>query len=452
LGRQFELPRRAVWSDGRPVSSADIDFSLNLLRAGKGVGRSRVWGDLLTDAESKRDRFLVTLPMRQGFLDPLGLMTFKILPSYYRQEFNLQKFAEHPVSSGPFRLDGLRSDEQNVPCLFFAANPDYGTRPTKKGTPHIQEIRFYTYRNPVEELSTGKLDLALDLTANEAADLLDKRNTGNLPIELPLPSEAVPNRRIYFLAINTVKLNDAGLRRAISCAIDREKLLDKHFRGSLKGKVHKALNGPFPVGSWACKQNQNDPANRAGQSLFDQAEAGLLIQQPAAMEAKKNGPFQLKYPDDDPVLGEAIKDLCAQVKELTGVVLEPRPLPPDRLREDIEDSKSFDLAYYHYDFPDEGYWLAPLFGPPPGSTDARNIFKFMPTDLSKLLSGMKTYRDFTKVREHQWETHKFLNHEMPFIPLWQLDPLLAYRRDVQPASVDPLLVFNNIEEWRVLRK
>jgi ABC-type transport system substrate-binding protein len=445
LGRRFELPHNATWSDNRTITSADVEFSLKLLQAGKGVGRSSVWGELFLAAERKGGPFRVTLQLRQGFLDPLGLMTFKILPA--NQKVNLEEFAKNPVTSGPFHLKGMQSEDGRQ-SLVFTANPEYGSRPTKNNAPHIQEIRFYTSTNPVEEISNGKLDLVLDLTAKEAADLLDKPS-----IEVPLPSPNVPNRRIYFLAINTVKLSDAGLRRAISCAIDREKLLDQHFRAPLKGKaqVHKALNGPFPAGSWACKQNQNAPADKAGPSLFNPEEARLLSQQPAAQRAAETGRWQLKYPTDDPALEEAIKELCAQVKTHTGVVLEPKPISLYDLHDDIVIHKNFDLAYYYYDFPDETYWLAPLFGPPPGSADdSMNIFKYRTDDLSNLLSRMRIYRDFSKVREYQWEIHNLLNREMPFIPLWQLDPLLAYRREVQPAAFDPLLVFNNIEEWRLM--
>ena len=69
-----------------------------------------------------------------------------------------------------------------------------------------------------------------------------------------------------------------------------------------------------------------------------------------------------------------------------------------------------------------------------------------------LLDGIKNYRNFAKVQEHQWSTQSWLNKQMPFIPLWQLDPLLAYRRDVTPAGLDPLLVFSNIEEWHLMRR
>jgi hypothetical protein len=109
------------------------------------------------------------------------------------------------------------------------------------------------------------------------------------------------------------------------------------------------------------------------------------------------------------------------------------------------------LAYYHYDFPDDGYWLAPLLGPPPhaGENENGNMFRFTHPDILKLLAGTESYRNFAEVRKYQWQIHDLLHKQMPFIPLWQLDPLLAYRREVKPDGLDPCKVFSNIEEWRV---
>jgi ABC-type transport system substrate-binding protein len=444
LGRQFDLPRNAFWSNGKPLNANDIQFSLDFAKIGKGVGISRVWGDLLEDkTQSLRNPYQPTLKMKQGFFDSLAPMSFKILPR--DEDILTEQFARNPVTSGPFFLDLRRSgqsDETKRSALVFEANPAYGQRPTKYGTPHIQEIRFYSYTDNTDlakELNSHNLDLVLDLTAKQAEDL---QKTQNADLLVPLPSPAVPNRRIYFLAINTRKLEDPKLRQALSLAIDREGLLNNHFRGSLKG-LHKALNGPFPAGSWACKPAKD--GNKDGQTLFDPNRA--RIQKPQG----KVGPFQLKYAADNPAVDEAMKDLCAQVKELTGVVLEPTPRTSYQLRDDVEKVKDYELAYYHYDFPDECYWLAPLFAPPPGTEDT-NIFKYNNPDLSRLLDGVKSFREFAKVQEHQRLTQDLLNREMPFIPLWQLDSLMAYRRSVEPSAFDPLLVFDNIEDWHLLPK
>ncbi len=444
LGRRFDLPRNAFWSDGQRLNSTDLDFSLKLLQNGKGVGRSRVWGELLADLERKSNPFEVTVRMKQGFLDPLALMSFKILPR--DREVLGEEFARHPVTSGPYRLDPRQSDEKNRPCVIFTANSSYGLRPAKRGAPHIQEIRFYSYTKPADELAEGKLDLVLDLTAKEAEELREKQRSGALSIEVPLPSKTTPNRRIYFLAINTSHLPDAKLRRALAFAVNREALLDKYFRAAPKENLHRVLYGPFPSGSWACNPNVRDRANKSGMDLHDPDKARTLS------HGAKVGTLKLKYPSGDPVLEEAMKGLAANVKEFTGIELELAPCSAYQLREDVELTQDYDLAYYSYDFPDESFWLAPLLGPPPGTDGDKSAFKFAQSSLLNLLAKEGNYRNFAEFRLYQCQIHALLNEEMPFVPLWQLDPLLAYRREVQPSALEASQVFVDVEQWRVRYK
>jgi ABC-type transport system substrate-binding protein len=463
LGRQFELPRNAQWSNGTALNATDINFTLKLLQEkGFSVGRSPEWGKLLDTVQSERSPTQLTLRLKQGFLDPLALMTFKILPDDQPalKDVNSKAFAQDPVCSGPFRLDASRhSDENNRECLFFLANPSYGLRTTRRELPHIKEIRLYAYTDAVDELSRGKLDLVLDLTAKEADDLQQK--SGDLKVKVSLPLSTVPNRRIYFLAINNKKLANPSLRKALAYAINREALLDAHFRGPLKG-VHKALNGPFPVGSWACNPAAINRQGKNGLDLFNEGRARDLSQQQEVRQAAATGPWKLKYPQGDATLDAAMKALCDQVKERTGLVLEPAPLDPQQLREDVEKSQIYDVAYYHYDFPDETYWLKPLLGSPAralaGGGEAgnasreENIFCFADKDLPILLGEATKWRDFAQVQTNARTIHTWLLGKMPFIPLWQLDPLLAHHDAVRPSAWDPQLVFNDIENWRLQRK
>lgn len=455
LGRQFELPRNAEWTYCDPerklrdkpkrIDASDIRFTVSLLQKGVGVGRSCAWGQMLDKPESKGDPYRVTIRLNQGYLDPLALMTFKILP--HDERVDDEEFAVHPVCSGPFVLDPTRrSDENKRGCMFFVANPAYGARPSKRDLPRIQEIRFYSYTNAVEELRKNQLDLVLDLTAKEAAELAQAKD--ELQVTVPMP--ATPNRRIYFLAINQSKLPDANLRKALAYAIDREKLLDEHFRGPLKGKgIHKALTGPFPAGSWACNPAEGKRKDGENQGLFDPDGASSLSKEPSVRKIIDEGPLKLKYPEGNPELAKALADLCEQVKKTTGIALEPTPCPPSNLREDVELTQSYDLAYYYYDFPDETYWLWPIFGPPIRENGDSNLLRFTNPEIRNTLKAAMSYRDFDQVRKHLWTVHKSLNSQMPLIPLWQLDPLLAYHRSVKPTALDPVLVFTNIEEWHL---
>jgi hypothetical protein len=63
------------------------------------------------------------------------------------------------------------------------------------------------------------------------------------------------------------------------------------------------------------------------------------------------------------------------------------------------------------------------------------------------------YRQFALVQEHAREIHGLLlTQDMPLIPLWQLDPLNAVHGDLEAGPFDPLLVFTDVDRWRLKAK
>ncbi len=439
LGRRFALPRGAQWSNGKELTAGDVRFTVRYLlgqgQPGQGQPtRPGAWAGLLEEATMGRDPYQVTLTLRQGYLDPLALMTFKVLPSWLAMPLDGEEFGRKPVGSGPYVYVSPASEAQEY--ALFLANPNYGSRSSKRGLPWIQEVRFYATSNPVKDLQKNRIDLALDLTAEQAQEL--KKDAD---VTVPLPPRPVPNRRVYFLAVNLRRpaLADVKVRRAIGLAINREKLLDEHFRGGLGHEVHRTLNGPYPAHAWACSESPR--VNNA----FNLFEAQVL-----AKEARgKVGPIplSLKYPDGDPALARAMEALCAQVREATGIEVQPEKRDPRGLKEEIEVLQSFDLAYTHYDFPAETFSLWPLLGP---GKNGENVFGFTLPDVETLLQELRSHRHFEDVKRCAQQLHEILFDEMPLVPLWQLDPLLAWHRAVKPVvPVDPLLVFPDVDQWRV---
>jgi ABC-type oligopeptide transport system substrate-binding subunit len=442
-GRRFHLPRNGQWSNNKPVTSNDVRNTVKLLKEGQGTGRSAEWGKLLDSVTVGGDPYTVDLTLTQGFLDPLAPMTFKVLPQHV-PDVDGEQFALHPVSSGPFRYLGPKT-EGGRPYAAFEINPSYGSRQDKSGRPSIREVRFFRYTDAAKEFELGHLDLALDLTAEEAAKL---RAVPRLRVDLPRPG--APNRRVYFLALNQRRalLANPKLRRALAFAINREKLLDDHFRGGLK--VHKAINGPYPAGSWACNPELKKDRNKDSLDLCDEARAKALAQEALSELGQPAPRLTLLFPDGDARLRKALEALRDQVRSATGVQLELQAKEPHQLREEVEVANSYDLAYYHYDFPDETYWLKPLLGSPGGSRENYLGAQGGPA-LNQLQEAMAR-RHFADVRKHTWLAHEQLLQEMPLVPLWQLDPLAALSEDLEAVPFDPLLVFTDVDRWAVQRK
>ena len=126
-----------------------------------------------------------------------------------------------------------------------------------------------------------------------------------------------------------------------------------------------------------------------------------------------------------------MKELCEQVHSAINVTLTPLAVPPAELRHDVETTYSYDLAYYHYDFPDDVYWLGPLLDP-----HGQNYMGYN-GDLIPVIRDKSRHRDFPRARQYAHILHdRFLNEEMPFIPLWQLDALSVISNRVEIPKAD----------------
>src|SRR5262249_8325082 len=81
LGRRFELVRDAYGSTGDRVPAADVRDTLNLLRKDRASSYyCPSWAELVQGPLPGKNAFEVGIRLKQGFLEPLSLMTFKILP------------------------------------------------------------------------------------------------------------------------------------------------------------------------------------------------------------------------------------------------------------------------------------------------------------------------------------------------------------------------------------
>jgi peptide/nickel transport system substrate-binding protein len=436
LGRRFQLIRNAYWSDSHKVTGVDVRNTVELLC--KYPGRIPEWADLMEQGQGARtegDQFHVTLTLRQGYVDPLSMMDFKILPEWLKSADD-QGFGKNPIGSGPYKYDPEKSKPGEE--MVFIANPYYGTRPGKGGLPFIREIHFVVSQNPAVDFETGRLHLLLDLSMRQFRNVtLPKAQT-----------QTVSNRRIYFLAVNHRKspLQSKDLRQAIAHAINREEILNEKFRAGV-ASYHKVLNGPYPPSSWAylnkLPPDPHDDNLARAKAQKVKTEKGTLPR------------LRLFYPDRDLDVAEACDKIRQQLEQL-GIMLELKAVSPRELRRLVEESHDYDLAYYHWDYPNEAYWLWPLFDPTAAGPGGRNFLGYQnDAELTNLFRKAMERREFKAIQEITHDIHALLYEEMPLIPLWQLDTHYAVRSGLTlppPGTIDPLLMFTDIEKWKLEKR
>jgi peptide/nickel transport system substrate-binding protein len=365
-------------------------------------------------------------------------MLFKVLPAgSHLDSPDDPHFARKPIGSGPFQLQGKDGN-----AVVFTANPYY-RRSTKPGLPHIREIRMAHSENPGRDFAEGRLHLLVDLPTDKITAMKSVKG---------VTVQTIPNRRIYFLAVNhrARMLQNEDLRRTIAHAIDRTKILNEIFRGDQKSDPmppHRPLNGPYPPGAWACKPTL--PADPYEPEL---AKVRATKVKSVASVLK----ISLKYPDNDPQVKRACEAIRDQVAALgTGLRIELEPKPPRLLHDEVEIGHDFELAYYYFDYPTDAYWLWPLFNTNPKALGrgGKNYMGYQNDgQLESLFIKAMGHRDFQEVQNLTHEIHAHLYQKMPLIPLWQLDTHLAIHNDLKPVRIDPLLVFTNVEHWKLEKK
>ncbi|MBI3408099.1 MAG: ABC transporter substrate-binding protein [Planctomycetes bacterium] len=448
LGRRFALARDASWSDGERLTAVDVRHTLQLLASDEMAGRDRSWRDLLEPPRFEGNPFELNLKLRQGIADPLTLFHFKILPQQYRGKELARaddpEFAKSPLGSGPFVYSGRRVEDGRTYAIF-QANPAF-VRRNRPWHSNIREIRFFAWSDASKDIGTPLPHVVLGISSDQAAAL---NKFAYADIRRPLP------RRVYILAVNNrlPALANLNLRRALALGFQREAILEEAFRGPDKvkadAKLYLAVNGPFPAKSWACCPSPRVPAD------LHQPELARSLAKKAAADLGAVR-LTLKYPAHTPGAKEACEAMERQLAKLFAdasakIELQLVPVSERQMQEALS-KREFDLAYHHIDFPDDNFWLWPMFDPSDGALHpggANYLGYVNDAKLQSLFSSATNTREFTTLRDLQHSIHAHLVERMPLIPLWQLHAAIAIHPSFVPVGLDPLLVFPNVLEWKL---
>ncbi len=135
----------------------------------------------------------------------------------------------------------------------------------------------------------------------------------------------------------------------------------------------------------------------------------------------------LKFPADQPEVKEACTAIAKQFAEIceqvqAKITIELLPVSSTAIARRL-DKRDYELAYHHWDFPDNNFWLWPLFDPHPDAVKAGGS-NFLGYDndakLQSMLRAAMIHRHFSAVHDYQQNIHAHLYEHMPLIPLWQL--------------------------------
>ncbi len=156
----FKL-REAKFSNGEPVTSDDVVFSLNRLMDPKAAPVAAPLFRAFVKDLTNPDRSTVVLKLKHptpSALNFLALTTAGIVPKEYFLEVGTGGFAEHPIGSGAFVLEKWQGGSEMV----LVRNPHYW----REGRPYLDKIaiRYIPDANArILALNSGSIDVDDDV-------------------------------------------------------------------------------------------------------------------------------------------------------------------------------------------------------------------------------------------------------------------------------------------------
>lgn len=262
----IEINPDANFSDGAPVTAADVEFSIETWRAGPNYGATFASIEKV-EIKSEKSLVLHLSAPDTALVAFLAWANAGVMPDDFGGR-SASDYYQDPVGAGPFTVESWSGNGEVV----LEKNPDY----YQEDRPYLDEVvsRFASDPNSVTlQLQSGEADMAdeiLPVTASTLPEGFAYQGPEHLTPVLVMNNEVAG-------------LDDVDVRRAIGYAIDYEAIAE----GALKG-YGKAPEGALPTNldHWA------PPSEPYFSQDVDQAEELL------AGAADAPDELSLIYPND----------------------------------------------------------------------------------------------------------------------------------------------------------
>ncbi len=211
LSWTFHLRHGVKFSNGRPLTSADVKFSLE--QAGK-PNTPFYFIDQVMKSIATPDPYTVVITTKQPW-SPLpadmALFANSIVPDNYGGETAAQ-FAQHPIGSGPFMLSSWAKGQS----IKLVKNPHYW----QPGKPYLDSVTFTVVADAntrATQIQSGQAQID-EFPAYSSISAL---NAGNTKVGI------FNSSRVDYFVMNTRKapFTDPQVRLAVNQAIDRAALI-----------------------------------------------------------------------------------------------------------------------------------------------------------------------------------------------------------------------------------
>jgi len=438
----YHLRKDAKWTDGQPVTSADVKYTYEQIMNPSNNVVERHGYDMVRTIDTP-DPYTVVLHMKQVFPPIIDFFfgesdePYGILPAHALQHvtnFNTMPFNSEPtVTDGPYRFARwIRGDR-----IVLTANDGYFG-----GAPKIKQLQIKIIGDEntlVAQLRTGEAQVGNNLTGPAYQGLTNDPKVTRLAVVAPFYDALMFN-------LARAPLDDKVVRVALAYATDRETLNRDNQYG--EATVGSGDLSPF---YWAY-----DPAIKA--QPYDPAKARAMLDAdgwklgPGAVRVKNGRRLSLVL-----VYGQGSdigRNVAVEVQQMwraVGVAVEPKTFSYAQLYAVAQDGGiflggKFDVGFYAWisggDPDDSSQWLSTAI-PPNGNNVDRYVSPEM--DAAQRLA-LSTFNIAVRKRAYA-QIQRLLVDDVPAIFLFYPPQRYAFVPELRNYSPNGIGEAWNAADW-----
>lgn len=434
----FKLQPKAKWHDGQPVTSADVKFTFDAIRATSGA---TAWKAYMAPVQSVTapDERTVVVTYAEPYAPALMTWTVGLLPRHRflvdgkevdiaTSDANLE-----PIGAGPFKLKRWEAGKR----MYLEGHTQWW-----HALPHLETVELVfgiPDADARKALEQGAVDWA---RVGDVQQWMEVAHTAAFREQFEV-TEAVESR-IRLLAWNTQRapLDDVRVRRALTLALDRDRVIDDVLFGQAQPLAAPMFPTMFAYDTTLAPL-PHDPA--AARALLDEvvpAASGKRFQlEVIAVES-------LKGPATDATMAIFRRDASALGIELTLTIL------PSKEYYDRIARRDYDAVYFG--------WLPDIADPDPSallhSSQAQagaNYAAYANPKVDQLLEQARRTLDRDARKKTYQELQRILADEQPYTPLYAPYGHYAWTRrlhGVTPRDVGPQAPLPGVAGWWLTKK
>jgi peptide/nickel transport system substrate-binding protein len=429
----FSLRSDAVWHDGRPLTSEDVIFTIDLMRSEELPVPEDVRALWETVEVEALDDHTLQFRLPEPYAPFLDYLTFGILPRHLLGDLSPAELVDapfnlEPVGSGPYRFEQLSIEDGKITGLVLSAFDDYYTEPA-----FIETMIFRYFPDAGSALvayRAGEIQGISQVSPEILPSALQEAN-------LRIYTGRQPQMTLILLNLDNPELpffQEASIRRALLMGLNRQKMIDT----KLDGQAILA-DGPIFPGSWAYYEGIERLNYDQEAAIELLKEAGYTV--PASggtVRAKEEQrlAFDLLFPEGEEyaALAEEIGDDWARL----GVEANMTPVPYNELVSAYLEPRTYQAALVDLDLarsPDPDPYP---FWHQAQKTGGQNYSSWDDHQASEYLEQARVIGDIAERTRLYRNFQVRFTSEMPALPLFY--PVYTYAVDarVQGVTMGPL--------------